>query len=90
MITFEKLPEAVAEMRQTLAIIADQLNEIKSNQPINEPPINGTTLRERLGISKPTEIAMRRRGKLPFIMVNGHYRYDWQQVLKALQKVNNS
>jgi hypothetical protein len=83
-ITFEMLPAAVATMQNTLNALMVEVKELRKDQPVNEQPITGTELRKRLNISRPTEIAMRKKGKLPYLMVNGNYRYNWQDVQKKL------
>lgn len=85
-ITFEKIPAALQEMQTLLFELKNELQEIRANQPINETPITGVELRKRLQISRPTEIEMRKRGKLPYLMVNGHYRYLWQDVIKSINQ----
>lgn len=84
-ITFEKIPQALSELLCKVDELNNQLQAIRANQPINEPPITASELRERLKISKPTEIEMRKRGKLPYILVNGTYRYNWNEVIKFLE-----
>lgn len=85
-ITFEKIPAALQEMQTLLFELKNELQKIRANQPINETPITGVELRKRLQISRPTEIEMRKRGKLPYLMVNGHYRYLWQDVIKSINQ----
>lgn len=83
-ITFEQMPQALQMMQATINTLNEKIDRLEASQPVNEPPITGEVLRKRLNISRPTEIDMRKRGKLPYLMVNGHYRYNWQAVLKAL------
>lgn len=85
-ISFEQMPAAMAQMLAKIEQLDSKLTAIEKQQPINESPIDGSELRKRLGISRPTEINMRRRGKLPFLLVNGNYRYNWQEVVKVLSK----
>lgn len=84
MITFEQMPQTLSNMVVMVEGLYKEIRELRANQPINESPIDGEELRKRLGISRPTEIDMRKRGKLPFLMVNGQYRYQWQEVVKKL------
>lgn len=66
---------------KTLDIIAAKLN---NGVPIGESLIDSKTLRQRLGITPPTEIKMRKQKRLPFVMVGGNFRYDWAAVVNAL------
>lgn len=83
-ITFEQMPQALQTMQASINELNTKIEQLQANQPINEPPITGDVLRARLSISRPTEIDMRKRGKLPYLMVNGNYRYHWPTVLKSL------
>lgn len=40
----------------------------------------------RLQISEPSIIRYRKKGKIPYIRVGNLIRYDWEQVIKALEK----
>ena len=83
-ITFEKMPQALQMMQACIDTLNEKIDRLEASQPVNEPPITGEVLRARLQISRPTEIDMRKRGKLPYLMVNGQYRYHWPTVLKAI------
>lgn len=83
-ITFDQVPSVLATTLDTVRALLDEVKEMRASQPVNEPPIDGDELRRRLQISRPTEIEMRKRGKLPYLMVNGNYRYQWAEVLKSL------
>ncbi|HMR83106.1 MAG TPA: hypothetical protein PKE30_08245 [Niabella sp.] len=83
-ITFDQMPSVLATVQETVKALFAEVKEMRASQPVNEPPIDGDELRKRLQISRPTEISMRKRGKLPYLMVNGHYRYNWPEVLKKL------
>ena len=85
--TFEQLPAAIEKMQATLAEIQLKLDSISDQNNWNEPPISPKVFRERLGISEPTEIRMRKRMDIPFLEVGGHYRYIWADVIKALTKM---
>ncbi|WP_346239399.1 hypothetical protein ABDK00_006780 [Niabella insulamsoli] len=86
-ISFEQMPSAISVMTGMIADLQTEVRALRSAQPINEPPIDGAELRKRLNISRPTEITMRNKGKLPFLTVNGQYRYQWTTVLKALSNL---
>lgn len=83
-ISFEQMPQALVKMQATIEDLNTKIDRLEANQPINENPITGEVLRARLSISRPTEIDMRKRGKLPYLTVNGQYRYHWPTVIKAL------
>lgn len=85
-ITFEHMPQAMQNILAAVDRLSAQFDRLEASQPVNEPPITGEELRKRLQISRPTEIDMRKRGKLPYLTVNGQYRYHWPTVLKALSK----
>ncbi|OJU26845.1 MAG: hypothetical protein BGN92_07160 [Sphingobacteriales bacterium 41-5] len=83
-ITFEQMPQALQTMLACINELTKKVEQLQASQPINESPITGEELRKRLQISRPTEIDMRKRGKLPYLMANGQYRYSWPLVMKAL------
>lgn len=83
-ITFESLPALVNTMQQSLTTLCEEVQQLRSQQPVNESPIDSKELMARLAISEPTLIRMRKRKAIPFLEVCGHYRYIWQDVLKAL------
>lgn len=85
-LSFDHLPSAVAELLDKIDELTKKIDQIQANQPCNELPIDSKELCKRLKISRPTEIRMRKNGKLPFLLVNGHYRYNWQDVMKKLSK----
>ena len=82
--TLEQMPQAIQKLQATIEDLNAKIDRLEASQPINEPPITGEVLRARLSISRPTEIDMRKRGKLPYLMANGQYRYSWPLVMKAL------
>lgn len=84
--TFDTMPAVLANMQNQMSAMQQSLNALIAKDPVNEVPIDGKELRKRLQISRPTEIAMRKRGELPYLLVCGQYRYHWQSVLKALAK----
>lgn len=81
---FNLLPTAVETLLERVNFLVNEVKEMKESIPANESPIDGKELRKRLDISSPTEVRMRRKGKLPYFLVNGTYRYNWQEVLAAL------
>lgn len=85
-ISFEQMPQALQKMQATIEELNTKLDRLEANQPVNEPPIDTDELCRRLNISRPTALSMRNRKKFPFMVIGGHYRYNWQQVLKSLTK----
>jgi excisionase family DNA binding protein len=47
--------------------------------------IDTKTLCERLQLSEPTIISMRRRKQIPFFKVGSAIRFNWQAVIEALE-----
>jgi hypothetical protein len=76
-------PEALEEY------FNNRVQKISEDKPLQAPTkeiIDSKTLRERLNISEPTELRLRKRKKLPFIYLGSSIRYEWNEVLHALQK----
>lgn len=48
--------------------------------------ISPEELCKRMNISIPTQIRLRKKGKLPFIEAGNQIRYDWNKVLENLKK----
>ena len=55
-----------------------------SNQPFSKP-LNGKELCDYLGISEPTLIRYRNKGKIPYLIIGDQYRYNISAVTKALE-----
>lgn len=87
-LTFEQMPAALQQIQKSIDLLNEKIDRLEASQPVNEPPITGEVLRKRLQISRPTEIDMRKRGKLPYLIVNGQYRYHWPTVFNAISKNN--
>ena len=51
-----------------------------------EKPITTAELCSFLGITEPTVIRLRKRGKIPFLQIGGSIRYDKASVVQALEK----
>ena len=83
--------------------ILDQINErlerIENSLNVNpitsghaqaiEKPITTEELCEFLGLSRPTIIRMKKKGKIPFLQIGASIRFDKITVLKALEKASN-
>lgn len=67
------------------------LQKAYSNLPVAEAGkvadeiIDGKELMKRLGISEPTLIRWRKKGKIPYIQLGATIRYRYQSVLEALE-----
>ena len=68
--------------------------ELAANIPISEPPkelikpVSQKELCTFLGLTEPTVIRWRQKGKLPFMQIGSAIRYDLNAVLLALQAKN--
>jgi len=75
----------VDELRQ---LIRDELaitSLVSEHLKAATKPINQRELCAFLGLSEPTVIRWRKKGKLPFLQVGGNIRYDVEAVLAALE-----
>lgn len=86
---------------QVQIMTADELEELierainkfiqKNNHSEHTPQvelISPEELCKRMNISIPTQIRLRKKGKLPFIEAGNQIRYDWNKVLLSLQTEN--
>jgi excisionase family DNA binding protein len=76
---------------QRLERIEQILISIVGNEPIKaviDKPITTRELCEYLGITEPTVIRWRKKGKIPFLQIGSAIRFDKQAVVKALEKKN--
>jgi len=66
--------------------------ELASTPKVDNPSLNdfitGKELCAYLGISAPTLIRWRNKGKIPFLEMGGVLRYDKSKVTKALESGN--
>lgn len=69
------LDRAVAESISKLSFIREPEPEI----------ISGSELQKRLDISEPTLIRWRQKGKIPYLQLGASIRYNWHEVIKALE-----
>lgn len=83
--------EAVNHSNLPLAVsaIIDFLNRDYQPQTGEAKPetiiVDNDALCEKLGISLPTLIRWRHKGKIPFLQIGSAIRYDLNAVLKALE-----
>lgn len=68
------------------AVVRQEIKLIEGKDTGYENPITGKELCKYLGISEPTLIRWRKKGKIPFLRVGGVLRYDKAAVSKALEK----
>lgn len=80
--------ELIDRLAERVAEKISSINLDNQTDTITKTPetIDSNELRFRLLITPPTLAAMRKRGEIPFFTVGGQYRYDWEAVLKALNK----
>ncbi|HWW39358.1 helix-turn-helix domain-containing protein [Pedobacter sp.] len=52
----------------------------------SEPPITTKQLCEFLGVTEPTIIRWRKKGKIPFMQIGSALRYDKEAVIKAISE----
>jgi len=57
---------------------ADSLN--------NDPPITTKKLCKHLGVTEPTILRWRKKGKIPFFLIGTAVRFNLQEVITALKK----
>ena len=74
---FQKLGDLIDEKLKSV---------IRDPAPEKEELISRKVLMERLNISEPTVIRREKLGKIPFFKIGGSVRYDWNKVMKSLQK----
>ena len=63
----------------------DRLIQPGSNNTNNEQPITTKEICNFLGITEPTIIRWRKKGKIPFLQVGSRILYQKSAVLKALE-----
>ena len=60
-------------------------NESSSLPIKREQPLTSKQICEFLGISEPTLIRWRKKGKIPFMQIGTALRYDKEAVIKAIE-----
>ena len=82
------------EITERLSRIENLLNSetvtLGPNSGVIEKPITTAELCEFLGITEPTVIRLRKRGKIPFLQIGGSIRYNKSNVVQALEKNSTS
>jgi hypothetical protein len=67
------------------------LEDFLSKMPVIGPApqvelISPEELCKRMNISIPTQIRLRKKGRLPYLEAGNQIRYDWNKVLETLKK----
>jgi excisionase family DNA binding protein len=76
------------DLRQLLREIRDEEKGSKRGDVINElihPPVNTKQLCEFLGVTEPTIIRWRKKGKIPFLQIGSSIRFNLPAVIAALE-----
>ena len=77
----------ITEIIESLrTIIREELENFKAVSIITNPnkPINTTELCKYLGVTEPTILRWRKKGKIPFLQIGPLIRFDLNEVMKAL------
>lgn len=82
---FEELRQELREQKKLLEKLLTNQQMLGESPQVSEI-IDRDTLCARLGISLPTAIRYTQKKTIPVIRIGTTVRYDWQAVLKALQK----
>lgn len=81
-ISLNNLPNIITELCERV----EKLEAEKKGKSQSVNLLNGTELCKAIGISELTLIRWRKAGKIPFIEVNGGYRYSLEDVIEAATK----
>ena len=75
------------ELTELIAgILQNELQNIShGTNTVGSKPVTGKELCDYLHISEPTLIRYRNKGKIPCLVVGDQYRYNIEQVVKALE-----
>ena len=71
---------------EELAAIRERMDSISPNPPAPVEIIDRPELLKRLALTEPTVIRYEKKGKIPVIRIGSSVRYNWQAVIKALEK----
>jgi len=81
---FISLP--IEELQEVITNCVNSCLEFTKQSPAqNEQPINTKELCSFLGITTPTAIRWRKKGKLPFLQIGSRILYQKEKVLAALE-----
>ena len=77
------------ELLSSIRLLIKEELGLKSNESESKAEyVTGDELCSFIGISKPTLIRYRNKGKIPFLEMGGVLRYDKIKVAKALEQGN--
>lgn len=77
---FEEIIERLRRIEEQIALSASASPDVAADI------IDREELCKRLGITEPTAIRWGKRGKIPVLRIGSAVRYNWVNVLKALEK----
>ena len=78
-------PEVRQLFRQELETYFENKNRNNSGSSKNEQPITTKQLCVFLGITEPTVIRWRKKGKIPFMQIGSSVRFNLSSVIAALE-----
>lgn len=82
--------QIITSQEDIRALIGEALSEAIQRLPSPSVKtieiIDGKELAKRLGISAPTLIRWRSKGKIPYLEIGGGIRYNFPEVIEALEK----
>ena len=78
--------ELMAEIREVVRAEFAAANQANTTTPANTKPLSQKELCSFLGISEPTIIRWKKKGKIPFMNIGSAVRYNVNDVLKAIEK----
>lgn len=86
-ITFEfPVDEMVERFREVVREEMAVMGNIGNNNTGNEKPVTTKELCDFLGITEPTVIRWRQKGKIPFFQIGSAVRYNLAEVMDSLKK----
>lgn len=62
-----------------------QIIASEEKKPVIEQPVNQQALCQFLGITEPTVIRWRKKGKIPFLQIGSRILYQRNKVIEALE-----
>lgn len=78
-------PEVRQIFRQELETYFENKNQNNFESSKNEQPITTKQLCDFLGITEPTVIRWRKKGKIPFLQIGSSIRFNLTSVITALE-----
>lgn len=85
--------QIISTSEEVKAFVTEAVSECIGRLQFNRDPepeiIDGAELRKRLNISEPTAIRWRQKGRIPYLQIGSNIRYNWREVIKALEVPTN-